>query len=64
MSKKKQTYESAIKELQQIVNEMQEEMISIDEITEKVKRAKELMDFCKNKLREVVGNVDSLFEDQ
>ena len=63
MSKKKQTYESAIKELQQIVNEMQEEMVSIDEITEKVKRAKELMDFCKNKLREVGEDVDSLLED-
>jgi len=63
MSKKKQTYESAIKELQQIVNEMQEEMVSIDEITEKVKRAKELMDFCKNKLREVGEDVDKLLED-
>lgn len=63
MSKKKQTYESAIKELQQIVNEMQEEMVSIDEITEKVKRAKELMDFCKSKLREVGNDVDSLLED-
>ena len=62
MSKKKQTYESAIKELQQIVNEMQEEMVSIDEITEKVKRAKELMDFCKNKLREVGEDVSGLLE--
>ena len=63
MSNKKQTYESAIKELQQIVNEMQEEMVSIDEITEKVKRAKELMAFCKNKLRDVEADVSTLFED-
>lgn len=63
MSNKKQTYESAIKELQQIVNEMQEEMVSIDEITEKVKRAKTLMVFCKNKLRDVEGDVSTLFED-
>lgn len=63
MSKQKQTYESAIKELQQIVNDMQEEMVNIDEITEKVKRAKELMDFCKNKLREAGEDVDNLLED-
>ena len=64
MSKKKQTYESAMNELQKIVNEMQEEKVTIDQITEKVKRAKDLMGFCKNKLRDVEGNVESLFDNE
>jgi exodeoxyribonuclease VII small subunit len=45
------TYEKAFAELQQIVQQLQEETISIDLLGEKVARAAELIAFCKEKLR-------------
>ncbi len=55
------TYESALKELQEVIEDLRNEMVSVDEMTEKVKRAKELIDFCKNKLRDVGEDLDGLF---
>jgi exodeoxyribonuclease VII small subunit len=48
-----QTYESAYNELQQIVSALQNDAISIDDLSEKVKRASELVAFCQDKLRSV-----------
>ena len=55
------TYESALKELQEVLEDLRNEMVSVDDLTEKVKRAKELIDFCKNKLRNVGEDLDGLF---
>ena len=55
------TYESALKELQEVLEDLRNEMVSVDDMTEKVKRAKELIDFCKNKLRGVGEDLDGLF---
>lgn len=44
------TYESAYKELQQIVKEIESGNIGVDELSEKVRRAGELIGFCKEKL--------------
>lgn len=60
MSKKKQTYTSALEELQKIIEEIQAEEVSIDDLAEKVKKASELIRFCKEKLRateEELGDV-------
>ena len=48
-----QTYEGAYNELQQIVSALQSDAISIDDLSEKVKRAAELVAFCQDKLRNV-----------
>lgn len=61
MSKSPETYEAAIKELQQVVNDLRNEMVSVDEMTDKVNRAKELIDFCKNKLRNVGKDLEGMF---
>jgi exodeoxyribonuclease VII small subunit len=47
------TYEKALKELQHIVATIENEAVSIDELSEKTKRAGELIRFCKDKLRNV-----------
>jgi exodeoxyribonuclease VII small subunit len=60
--KQKITYEAALKELQQIVADLQESAISMDDLSEKVGRAAELLSFCREKLRETEGKVNSLFE--
>ncbi len=53
------TYETAYTELQEIVNTLQNNDISIDDLSEKVKRAGELIAFCQNKLRNTELEVDS-----
>ncbi len=63
MSKKKPTYESALKELQHILAELQDQQVSVDELSSKVKRAAELVKFCKEKLRKVKDETDRLFEE-
>lgn len=63
MSKKKSTtYEKALSELQAIVTELQEEMVSIDDLSTKSKRAAELVKFCQQKLRNTEEELKDLFE--
>ena len=65
MAKKQSTkisYENAMKELQEIVTNLQNEVTSVDELSEKVKRAAELIEYCKTKLRSTEESIDKLFE--
>lgn len=57
------TYEKAIKELQETVAQLQEDEIGIDELSAKVKRAAELIEFCREKLRSTEEEIGGLFED-
>jgi len=43
-------YEEAITELQNIVDGLENETIGMDELSEKMKRATELIQYCKGKL--------------
>ncbi len=45
------TYNSAYEELQSILMELENDSIKIDDLPKKVKRAGELLRFCKEKLR-------------
>ena len=58
---KKLTYESAMEELQTIVNQLQEEAVNVDELSAKVKRAAELVKFCQEKLRSTEEELGGLF---
>lgn len=60
---KKIPYETAIKELQTILAELQEGTISVDDLTTKVKRAQELISFCKNQLRDTEKAIQALLEE-
>ena len=61
MAKKKElNYDSAMQELQGIVNQLQEETIGVDELSEKVKRAGELVKFCQEKLRQTEEEVGAM----
>lgn len=55
-------YEEALQELQQIVAELQEDQVSIDGLSDKVKRAAELIEYCRAKLRETEADIGGLFE--
>ncbi len=60
MSKKEISYEAAYEELQEIVTRIEEGDIGVDELAAKVKRAAELIKFCKEKLKSVEEDVNQV----
>lgn len=57
-------YEQAIEELQGIVRDLQQNAINMDQLPERLKRADELIRFCRERLRQVEAQIEGLFEDQ
>lgn len=57
------TYQSAFKELQQIVADLEEGEVNVDELSEKVKRATQLIAVCKSKLTETEEDVNKILKD-
>lgn len=49
---KKVSYTEAKEQLDQIINELENDQITIDDLTAKVKKAKQLIELCKQKLRQ------------
>jgi exodeoxyribonuclease VII small subunit len=60
---KKKTYEEAYEELQSIVKEIESGEISVDLLSDKVKRAGELIRFCKDKLFKTEQEVNDVLKD-
>lgn len=56
-------YADAFEELQQIVSEIEEGQISVDELSEKVKRAAHLITICKTKLSTTEEDVNRILKD-
>jgi exodeoxyribonuclease VII small subunit len=55
------TYANALQEVQTIVQSLQEGQIGIDELSEQLSCAAELIKFCREKLRQTEQEVDGLF---
>lgn len=51
MSKKKLSYQSAFEELQTICQKLESEEVDVDQITDLVQRANELVKYCQERLR-------------
>ncbi len=60
---KKINYTEAFNELQEIVSEIENGEISVDELSEKVNRASELIKICKNKLYATEGDVNKILKE-
>lgn len=56
-------YTQAFEELQQIVSEIEDGQISVDELSEKVKRAAYLISICKTKLSSTEEDVNKILKD-
>ena len=54
------TYEKAQEELQEILEKLQAEAVSIDDLTSQVQRAAELIAFCQNKLRDTEVGINDI----
>ena len=57
------SYTEAFKELQEIVTEIEQGEISVDELSEKVKRASKLISICKNKLATTEEDVNKILKE-
>lgn len=57
------TYTEAFDELQNIVSEIEQGEISVDELSEKVKRAAFLIKICKQKLTSTEEDVDRILRE-
>ena len=60
MEKEELTYEKAYEELESILADLQEDKISVDELTAKVKRAAHLITFCSEMLRSTEKEVSEI----
>ncbi len=63
MSKEKLNYTDAYEELLTIIEDIENGDISVDVLSEKVKRASVLLNFCKNKLHQTQVDVDQILKD-
>lgn len=61
--KENPNYSEAFEELQQIVSEIEEGTITIDELSEKVKRAALLIKICKTKLTTTEEDVNQILKE-
>lgn len=63
MSKEKLSYEVAIKELEQIVNDIEYGDISVDDLSDRIKRSAVLVKFCRQKLKSTEEDVSEILKE-
>ena len=63
MNKKSLKYSEAVGELNKILSDLQAENIDVDEVLAKVKRAMELIKFCRSKINETELKVTKIIKD-
>lgn len=64
MSTKQLKYDQAYNELLQIIADLQQDNTNLDELSDKIKRANELVIFCKEKLRTTEQEIHKMFEEE
>ncbi|ASB48141.1 exodeoxyribonuclease VII small subunit [Alkalitalea saponilacus] len=57
MSKKKLKYSEAIAEIEEVLEQMENEELDVDDLSEKVKRVSELIRLCRDKLTKTEDEV-------
>lgn len=62
MKEKELSYESAVAELEEILNKLEEGEISIDVLAEKIERASFLLQYCYERLGQTEKKVKDIIE--
>jgi len=62
MAKKAISYNDAISEIETILNEIENNDVEIDQLSDKVKRVSFLLETCKSKLFKTEEQIDKIFE--
>ena len=63
MAKKALTYQSAVTELEEILSQIEHNDLQIDQLSSQVKRASELISFCKTKLKTTEEEVEQILSE-
>ena len=64
MAKKEMKYEEAVTQLEGIVEKMENDELDIDQLSEQLKRAKELVKLCKAKLTKTDDEIKKLLSEE
>ncbi len=63
MATKKVTYNEAISEIEEILENIENEELDVDELAEKVKRVSTLLKICKDKLQSTNEQVEQILKE-
>jgi exodeoxyribonuclease VII small subunit len=62
--KKQETYSQAIKRLEEIVRQIDNNELEIDKLSEKIKEANEIISFCSEKLTKADKEIEKLLNEK
>ncbi|MEA4840757.1 MAG: exodeoxyribonuclease VII small subunit [Bacteroidales bacterium] len=62
MTEKNFSYNAAMQEVEQILASLEKNNLDVDEMSQKVKRAAELLQACKQKLYQADAEIQAVFE--
>jgi len=57
-------YEDALAKIEDIVGELEQKEVSIDELIKRVDFAKQLVDFCQDKLTKTEKEIEKIIQDK
>jgi exodeoxyribonuclease VII small subunit len=63
MTKKTISYSEAIKEIETILRQIEQDELDVDDLSEKVKRVSVLIKLCKEKLHQTEAEVEKILKD-
>ena len=63
MAKKEISYKDAVSEIEEILQQIENEELDIDILSDKVKRVSELLKQCKKKLHQTESEVQKILDD-
>lgn len=63
MTENKPTFNRAVEELEQILEQIESGELDVDELSGKVKRASELLRLCQSKLRDTEEEIDKIIKE-
>ena len=63
MSEKKPSFNKAVEELENILDQIESGELDVDELSGKVKRASELLRLCQSKLRDTEEEIDKIIDE-
>lgn len=64
MDKKKPGYSESIREIEEILERFSNEELDVDTLAAQVKRATELINLCKQRLRKAEEDVEAILKDR
>ena len=63
MTSKKMSYSEAFTELQSILSKLENQELDVDQLSEQVKKASELIKFCKSKLHDTEEEIEKILKE-